>query len=291
MKFSHIPVLSSEAVAALSVMPNAWYVDATLGGGGYTVELLKKDAFVLGIDADKDAIECTRERIQNELPDKKEGKHWLLHHGNNRHIAEICKEHKIMPRGIVFDLGVSSFQLDTPQKGFSFRFKDAPLDLRLDQTQGNNASNIIQTYSREDLYEIFTTYGEEERSRAIADAIVSTRRIKPIKTTGQLLALIEEAVPKGLVDEISARIFQALRIEVNDELGSLKQALEGSFKVLPEGGRLAVVSFHSLEDRIVKRILKTRGWKVINKEPIRPSSDELEKNRRSRSAKLRIGEK
>lgn len=291
MKFSHIPVLSSEAIAALLVKPNTWYVDATLGGGGYTVELLKKDARVLGIDADKDAIESTRERIQNELVQKKEGIHWLLHHGNNRHIVEICKEYKIMPRGIVFDLGVSSFQLDTPQKGFSFRFKDAPLDLRLDQTQGENASTIIQTYSREDLYEIFTTYGEEERARTITDAIVSARRVKPIKTTGQLFALIEQKVQKGLVDEISARIFQALRIEVNDELGSLKQALEGSFEVLPKGGRLAVVSFHSLEDRIVKRVLKTRGWKVIHKEPIRPSDDELEKNRRSRSAKLRIGEK
>lgn len=291
MKFSHIPVLLTEVISGLSVISGAWYIDATVGGGSYTIELLKQGAKVLGIDADRDAIESSKERIVNEMPDKQEHIHWQLIHSNYRYIKEICTNATIKPEGIVFDLGVSSYQLNTPEKGFSFRFEEAPLDLRLDQSRGITASIIIQTESEENLYEIFATYGEEERSRAIAHAIVSARRIISINTTGQLKEVIQQVVPKGLVDETCARVFQALRIEVNDELGALKQALNDSNDILSSHGRLAVVSFHSLEDRIVKRQMRMNVWKQVTKEPIRPTEEELMRNRRSRSAKLRIAEK
>lgn len=291
MKFSHTPVLLKEVIAGLAVVPGQWYVDATLGGGGYTTEILKAEGRVLGIDADCDAIDTVRTRLKAECTTKQEGTDWILVHDNFRNIQTIIHSNNISPKGIVFDLGVSSYQLDTPEKGFSFRFKDAPLDMRLDQSKGEGAQHILQTYSEEELYEIFAKYGEEERSRSIAHAIVRARKLKKIEMAWELREILAAKVPGAILDETSARIFQALRIVVNDELQALKDALDQSIEILTGGGRVVVVSFHSLEDRIVKQKLKSTGLKPIAKEPIRASQEERDINYRSRSAKLRIAEK
>jgi 16S rRNA (cytosine1402-N4)-methyltransferase len=253
-----------EVAQGLQAAPGKRFIDATYGGGGHTKAIRGLGGIVFGIDTDPDA------------------KAQVL--GNFKDIAGIAKKHGFESvDGILFDLGVSSHQLDTAERGFSYRFEDAPLDLRLNQTEGISAAEYLQTVSENELYEILATFGEEEHSRAIAALVVRARHVKAIATTGDLLKIVNKRA--------ASQVFQALRIVVNDELTALKEGLEGAKELIKPGGRLAVISFHSLEDRIVKRFLKTDAWKVITKKPIVPSEDEIRSNKRAHSAKLRIAEK
>ena len=261
----HTPIMVEEVLEGLQVAPGKRFIDATYGGGGHASEIVGRGGEVLGIDVDPDTGPNAA-------------------HGNFRNIEKIAKENGFSEvDGILFDLGVSSHQLDTGDRGFSYRFGDAPLDLRLNQNEGETAAELLARVSEDELYEILATFGEEEHSRAIATAIVRARRVSPIITTGDLLKIINK--------KSASRIFQALRIFVNDELHALKEGLEGAEKLLKPGGRLVVISFHSLEDRIVKLSLKTDAWKLITKKPIVTGDIERRANSRSHSAKLRIAEK
>ncbi len=260
----HTPVMVKEVVEGLQVVPGKRFIDATYGGGGHTQAIRAMGGAVLGIDTDPDAHADVL--------------------GNFRDIEKIAKEKGFTDvDGILFDLGVSSHQLDTPQRGFSYRFGDAPLDLRLNQREGQRAAELLQKVTEQELYEILATFGEEEHSRAIASAIVRARRVSPVVTTGDLLQFVDT--------RSASRVFQALRIAVNDELNALKEGLNGAKTLLKPGGRLAVISFHSLEDRIVKRFLRTDAWKLITKKPIVAIDEEVTVNKRAHSAKLRIAEK
>ncbi|MCX8009442.1 MAG: 16S rRNA (cytosine(1402)-N(4))-methyltransferase RsmH, partial [Patescibacteria group bacterium] len=285
----HRPVLLNEMISFLKVKEGAWYIDGTLGGGGYSAEILRHGGHVMGIDRDISALEYTRERFHQEFPDRQEGKEYILVHENYRNVEEIVRSLGVRDiQGVVLDLGVSSFQLDTETRGFSYRFLSAPIDMRMNQQEGLPASSILNTNTKEELYDIFAKYGEEERARAIADAIVFTRRVKRFECVGDVVSVIQSI--HGDTDRILARVFQALRIVVNDELRSLQDGLEGSSRILPKGGRLVVVSFHSLEDRMVKRFLTGSEWKAIS-DVIRPSKEEVRSNSRAKRAKLRAGEK
>lgn len=288
----HTPVLLDEVITALSIVPGKKYIDATLGGGGYGWEIVKRGGVLLGIDADRDAIEHTKQELKVKSEKLKIDENWKLVQGNFRNIADIASTHGFDEvDGVVFDLGVSSYQLDTPQKGFSYRFGDAPLDMRFGSEVDRTAADIIKTSSEAELYEIFATYGEEERARAIARAIVRSRQVKPITRAGELAEAVSHAIPENERTETLSRVYQALRIVVNDELGALKDGLEGAHEVLVPGGTLAVVSFHSLEDRIVKRNMDTSAWRVVTRKPVVAGTVEQMRNRRSRSAKLRVAYK
>ncbi|MEK7119809.1 MAG: 16S rRNA (cytosine(1402)-N(4))-methyltransferase RsmH [Patescibacteria group bacterium] len=272
----HIPVMVQEVIEGLQINPGKRYIDATIGGGGHGVEIVRRGGLLLGIDQDTEAIEEVKRIFKD----------WKIVQGNFRDIGKLAREHGFSEvDGVLFDLGVSGHQFDSASRGFSYRFGDAPLDLRLDQKKGRTAADIIARASEEELYEIFAKYGEEERAGAIAHAVVLARRVKPIATTGQLAAIVSESQPT------LSRVFQALRIAVNDELEALREGLLGSESLLVSGGRLAVISFHSLEDRIVKEFFKRAIWKMITKRPQRASFHEVEENIRSRSAKLRVAEK
>lgn len=283
----HIPVMVHEVLEGLNIKPGKRYIDATIGGGGHGVEIVRRGGLLLGIDQDTEAIDSAREKFKTQNSNvKTEERDWQLIQGNFRDIEKIAQAHGFgAVDGVLFDLGVSSHQLDSASRGFSYRFGDAPLDLRLDQKKGRTAADIIASASEEELYEIFAKYGEEERAGAIAHAVILARRVSPIATTGQLAAMVSESQPT------LSRVFQALRIAVNDELGALREGLLGSESLLVSGGRLAVISFHSLEDRIVKEFFKRSAWKMVHKKPQRASSGEIEENIRSRSAKLRVAEK
>lgn len=285
----HTPVLVREVMEGLRVTPGKRYIDATIGGGGHGWEIVKRGGELLGIDVDREALEFTKQRFEvgSEKLERK-GK-WILVQGNFRNIETIAKENGFEKvDGVLFDLGVSSHQLDTVHRGFSWRSGEAPLDLRMNQEQGVRAAEIIGTASEEELYEIFAKFGEEELAGPIAHAVVGARRVKPIETTGALAAIIETVVPTGLFNNSLSRVFQAIRIAVNDELVALREGLAGAVHVLAPGGRLAVISFHSLEDRIVKGFLKQSNMNIMPNCPIRPTRKEIENNRRARSAKLRI---
>ncbi len=259
----HIPVLLREAVDGLQVTPGKRFIDATYGGGGHAREIERLGGQVLGIDTDPDAGAIL---------------------GNFRNIEKIAIEYGFGEvDGILFDLGVSSHQLDTAERGFSYRFGDAPLDSRLNQSEGITAAEYLKTVSENELYETLATFGEEEHSRAIAVAIIRARHLSPVATTGDLLKIVGK--------NAASRVFQALRIAINDELHALKDGLQGAKALLKPGGRLVVISFHSLEDRIVKLFLQSDAWKVITKKPITPSEEEIRENIRSRSAKMRIAER
>ena len=261
----HTPIMVEEVLEGLQVAPGKRFIDATYGGGGHASEIVRRGGEVLGIDVDPDT-----------------GPHAV--HGNFRNIEEIAKKEGFSEvDGILFDLGVSSHQLDTGDRGFSYRFVDAPLDLRFNQNEGETAAELLKRVSEDELYEILATFGEEEHSRAIATAIVRARRVSPVRTTGDLLKIIGK--------KTASQVFQALRIVVNDELNALKEGLHGAKDLLKPNGRLAVISFHSLEDRIVKLYFKTDAWKLITKKPIVPGHEEIKVNKRARSAKLRIAEK
>lgn len=282
----HTPVLKIEVIEALQITKGKKYIDATLGGAGHTEEILKAGGIVLGIDTDAEAIAHGKERL-------KEYTGYTLVQGNFKDLEEIAKKNGFLHvDGVLFDLGVSSHQLDTPERGFSYRFTDAPLDLRLSQSGGDTAAQLVNRMTEGDLYECIGKFGEEQLARTIARALCRARSIKKIETVGDVVLVIQDvAGSKEQAASVLSRVFQALRIAVNDELESLKSALEQSREILKPEGRLVVISFHSLEDRIVKQYMRGNGWKVLTKHPIIASEREVYENKRSRSAKLRIAEK
>lgn len=292
-RYYHQPVLVRQALEALAVRPGGWYIDATLGEAGHASLILDAsvpEGRLLGIDADPEALEAARRRLEAMRPGVA-----LLVQGNFSHIGEIAQEHGFAPvDGILMDLGLSSLQLEGEERGFSFQ-KDQPLDMRFDDTSGETAAELVNTLPEEALADLIWRYGEERRSRAIARAIV---RRRPLRTTGDLNQAIWEAVghARGRIHP-STRTYQALRIVVNQELENLQRGLEQALQVLRPGGRLVVISYHSLEDRVVKEYLRLESsgepprLRLVQKRVIRPTRDEVERNRRSRSARLRVAER
>ena len=292
----HRPVLLRKVLDLLKIEKGRIYLDATVGGGGYTREILKKGGFVLALDADINAVEFLRKDA--DLAGFLARGELILENENFIRVEEIADKHGIQKfQGAVFDLGLSSYQLDKSGRGFSFR-KNEPLDMRFDTGGRVKASDILNTYSEKELYEIFTKYAEELHSRSVAVAVLRARSLKGnITTTGQLNEIIRSAVPvtnKKQPDKSLRMIYQALRIAVNRELENLLEGLENSIHRLGTKGRIAVLSYHSLEDRIVKRLFddyrKKAVLRIITGRPERPEWNEIKENRRAKSAKLRVGE-
>jgi 16S rRNA (cytosine1402-N4)-methyltransferase len=285
----HIPVLLLEAIKGLNVQSHHKYIDATIGGGGHTLEILKNGGQVLGIDCDPEAILAAEARIKKGA---------ILKQGNFAHLTKIAQEANFgKVSGILFDLGVSTFQLKTERRGFSFN-SDAVLDMRMDPSLEVTAADLVNGLTEKELYELFKKYSEEFHSRAIARALVCARSLRPIKTGNDLAKIICQVRGKrGRFDRThpATRIFQALRIAVNDELNNLRLALPQALTLLEKEGRLVVISFHSLEDRIVKNTFKEEERKgtliVLTKKPVRPSEEEIRINPRARSAKMRVAQK
>lgn len=310
MEFKHTSVLLDETIENLNIKEDGIYVDGTLGGGGHAsalCERLSENGTLIGIDRDKDALEAASARLE-KYPCKK-----LFVQSNYSDIKDVLGELGIDAiDGAMLDLGVSSFQLDNAQRGFSY-MQEAPLDMRMNQDDTFTAYEVVNTYSKQDLTDIIRSYGEEKWASRIADFIVKFRKEKPFETTTELVDCIKAAIPaKARRDgpHPAKRTFQAIRIEVNDELGQLKRACEEFCDVLAPGGRLCIITFHSLEDRIVKECFNRRvnpctcppdfpvcvcgkvaDVKKISRKPIIPSEEELEDNHRARSAKLRVIEK
>lgn len=311
MMFEHKSVLLYETIDSLNVKPDGIYVDGTLGGGGHALEVCKRLGTygrLIGIDQDGDAIKAASERLK-AYEDKV-----TVVRSNYENIQTVLKDLGIeRVDGIYLDLGVSSYQLDIPERGFTYREEDAPLDMRMDQRNEQTAADIINTYSEFDLYRIIRDYGEDKFAKNIAKHIVRERQIKPIETTGELSEIIKGAIPakvRAVGGHPSKRTFQAIRIELNKELEVLMKSLDTMIDLLNPGGRLSVITFHSLEDRIVKTRFKTNEdpcicpsnfpvcvcgkkskGKVITRKPIVPSEEEIEENKRSKSSKLRVFER
>nr|WP_300407626.1 16S rRNA (cytosine(1402)-N(4))-methyltransferase RsmH [uncultured Ruminococcus sp.] len=306
MEFNHISVLLNECIEGLNINPNGIYVDGTAGGGGHSAEILKKldCGKLISIDRDPDAITTISERFKNE-PNS------IIINGCFGEMKKLLNDRGIYQvDGVLLDIGVSSHQLDTDERGFSFH-KDAPLDMRMSQS-GTSAEDLVNDLSYEELRDIIYRYGEDKFAPSIAKGIVKAREEERITTTLQLAEIIKNSVPQKVRREghPARKTFQALRIEVNGELTQLENGLDEAFEMLSPKGRLAVISFHSLEDRIVKQ--KMASWckgctcpkdfpvcvcgnvpkaKLVNRKPIEATQEELDKNPRSRSAKLRICEK
>ena len=308
MDYIHKPVLLDESVKGLNIKEDGIYVDCTLGGGGHTEEILKKatKGKVIGIDQDDYAIERASEKLSSY-------KNFIPVKNNFSKIEEILNELNIEKiDGIIFDLGVSSFQLDIPERGFSYNY-DMPLDMRMDKSQTTTARHIVNGYEENELTRILWDYGEEKWAARIAKFIVEEREQEFIETTGQLVSIIKKAIPKSARQEGShpaKKTFQAIRIEVNRELEILENTVKAAVERLTKKGRICVITFHSLEDRIIKNTFAElnkdcicppefpkcmcehrRKLKIITKKPITPSEEELTENRRAHSAKLRIGER
>lgn len=311
MEFKHYSVLLEETIENLNIKPDGIYVDGTLGGAGHASQVAKRlseKGRLIGIDQDADAIKAASERlapfgdritiIRSNYANMKEE----LHRIGVEHVD-----------GIVLDLGVSSFQLDAPERGFTYREADAPLDMRMDDRQTVTAKDIVNDYSEMDLYRIIRDYGEDKFAKNIAKHIVAERAKKPIETTGELTEIIRASIPmkvQATGGHPAKRTFQAIRIELNRELEVLQNNLDEMIELLNPGGRICIITFHSLEDRIVKTSFKknenpctcpsdfpvcvcgnvSKG-KVITRKPILPSEEELEENSRSKSAKLRVFER
>jgi len=293
----HLPVLLPQVLKYLEVKVGKKYIDATLGGGGYTLGILQMGGTVLGIDRDIDAIDYFKSKFPISNFQFQIGRDVFLARGNFASIEEIAKKYGFADAaGIVFDLGLSSHQLDQSKRGFSWR-KDEKLDMRADESKKLSAYEVVNNYSKEELYEIFTKYAEELNSGAIASAIVRSRSIKgKIPSTGRLASIIVSVIPSTVeANKTLVRVFQAIRIEVNDELVNLKRGLQGAVNVLGKGGRLVIVSYHSLEDRIVKRVLRELSRSGVLHEiirrPIVVDENERVRNPRARSAKLRAAYK
>ncbi|MGL4820092.1 MAG: 16S rRNA (cytosine(1402)-N(4))-methyltransferase RsmH [Bacilli bacterium] len=308
--FHHITVLLEESVDALAIKPDGIYVDATLGGAGHSLriaEQLGDSGRLICFDQDDKAIENAKSRLADHMHKV------TIVRRNFRYVEEeLEKLHISGIDGILFDLGVSSPQLDEADRGFSYH-QDSRLDMRMDTTQPLSAYEVVNDYAFGDLARIFFKYGEEKFSKQIARAIEREREKAPIETTGQLVEIIKSAIPaaaRRTGGHPAKRVFQAIRIEVNDELGAFEDALDGALRVLNMNGRLAVITFHSLEDRICKTFFKKwsetpplpRGLPIVpdyllpplslvKRKPIVPSDEELEQNRRARSSKLRVAEK
>lgn len=308
-EFKHISVLFQETVDGLKVQPGGIYVDGTLGGGGHAkrvCELMRGEGRFVGIDQDEDAIAAAGERLK-EFP------FVTIVRSNYEAMASVLREQEIKKvNGIMLDLGVSSYQLDTAERGFTYKV-DAPLDMRMDNRMEKTAKDIVNEYSEMELFRMIRDYGEDQFAKNIAKHIVRMRQEKPLETTYELVEAIKAAIPAKIrmnTGHPAKKTFQAIRIELNRELEVLENTLDDMVELLAPGGRLCVITFHSLEDRIVK--LKFRDYenpctcpkefpvcvcgkkskgKVITRKPILPSEEELELNSRSKSAKLRIFEK
>lgn len=305
MEFVHKPVLLNECITGLNIKEDGTYVDCTVGGGGHSFQIVSRlnKGMLIGFDADPQAIEAASEKLKDF--------NCKLFNTNYSNIKQCINEININKiDGILMDLGVSSHQLDTEERGFSYH-GDAPLDMRMSKA-GLSARDVINDYSNEDLMRIIYAYGEEKYAKSIVQGIIKSRESAPIETTSQLAEIIKNNVPISVRKQKNPcrKTFQAIRIEVNSELDNLKKALTDGFEILSPGGRMAVITFHSLEDRIVKTFFREMSTGctcpsefpvcVCNKEPkgilmpkkaISPSVDELAENPRSRSAKLRIIEK
>ena len=304
MDFQHKSVMLEEVIDALKIQPDGIYLDCTLGGGGHSLkiaEALNSAGKIIGIDQDEDAINAAREK----LSDLKCGVEII--HSNFSELDKILGDRKI--DGVLFDLGVSSYQIDTAERGFSY-MHDAPLDMRMDRTKNFSAFDVINEYDENKLVKIFSEYGEERFSKRIAKNIVAARKNQPIKTTGELVKIIGRAVPRiSDSGHPAKRVFQAVRIEVNHELEILSESITAAVNHLKFGGRIAVITFHSLEDRIIKQTFKNLAQgcicpkdfpvcvcghkaaiKIIGKAKT-ATADELNKNSRAKSAKLRVAEK
>jgi len=293
MKYIHIPVLLTETLDLLGLQNGDVVVDATLGLGGHANEILtriKPSGKLIGIDQDEEALNIARSNLQAHRDEV------VLVNGNFRNIDELVKSAGYQTVGrILFDLGVSSLQLDEGERGFSFN-KQAELDMRMDKKSHLTAKEVVNRYSYQDLVRIFTEYGEERRASDIAKRITEGRKSRPIEMTTDLVAVaFPDTVGKHYSIHPATKIFQAIRMEVNDELGALDMGLRRGFEILETGGRMAVISFHSGEDRIVKRFFKTLktggSGKLLTKKAIQPSWPERRSNKRSCSAKLRVIEK
>ncbi|MGN0734186.1 MAG: 16S rRNA (cytosine(1402)-N(4))-methyltransferase RsmH [Anaerovoracaceae bacterium] len=310
MEFRHTSVLFDECMEGLDISPDGIYVDGTLGGGGHSEGIcrrLGKDGLLIGIDRDRDALKAAGARLE-AFPCRK-----VFVQSNYSDIKDVLAELEIDSiDGALLDLGVSSFQLDNPERGFSY-MQEAPLDMRMSQDDDFTAYDVVNSYSAEELKNIIFKYGEERWASRIADFIVKVRKDKPIETTGQLVEIIKAAIPASARRDgphPAKRTFQAIRIEVNDELGQLERAVDEFCDVLAPGGRLCIITFHSLEDRIVKDIINRRinpctcpkefpvcvcgkvgDIKKKSNKPIAPTAEEIERNPRARSAKLRVAEK
>lgn len=309
MEFKHISVLLRESVDALLVSDGGIYADGTLGGGGHSYEILSrnKTCSLIGIDRDREAIDAAKKRL-SPYRDRV-----TFVNRNFCEIKDILREQGIDKiDGAVLDLGVSSYQLDNSERGFSY-MSNARLDMRMDTSGGKTAYDVVNSYSCDELTEIFFAYGEEKWSKRIAEFIVRARSENPVETTFELVDIIKAAIPKKARQDgghPAKRVFQAIRIEVNNELNMLEGAVKDFISCLKSGGRLAIITFHSLEDRIVKKAYKDLAQgctcpkefpvcvcgkvpeiKIISKKPVLPSENELGENSRAKSAKLRIAEK
>lgn len=296
----HIPVLLHETVDGLNIQPGGIYVDVTFGGGGHSREILRRldtKAHLYSFDQDADAeqnIPQGDERFTFVRSNFRYLKNWMRYYGVE-HID-----------GLLADLGVSSHHFDDEERGFSFRF-DAPLDMRMNERAGTTAADIVNRYSEEQLADVFYLYGEMKNSRRLASAIVKARAAHALQTIDDLLQVVKPLMPRAREKKDLARVFQALRIEVNHEMDALREMLEAALSMLRPGGRLSVLTYHSLEDRMVKNFIRAgridgkvqqdfygrrlTPWRAINNKVILPSQQEQEENPRSRSAKLRIAEK
>ncbi len=288
----HYPVLLKESIDSLDVCPNAWYIDGTFGFGGHSKEILSRGGKVLGIDQDKQTIEIAEKDFSESV---KSGS-VILKHANFRTLKEVTQTLKIKPEGVLLDLGYSSWQLDESSRGFSF-LKDEPLDMRMDpQNQGVRARDLVNGLYEKELSKLIESYGEDPLARQIAKQIVKQRSLRHIETTFELASIIRDVYKHYYHSRSSkdpaTKTFQALRIAVNDEINALKEGLRGAFEIVSAGGCVAVITFHGLEDRVVKK--QFQAWidseqaKQSDKKPTLPSQNELIANPRSHSAKLRI---
>ncbi|MBR2613417.1 MAG: 16S rRNA (cytosine(1402)-N(4))-methyltransferase RsmH [Clostridia bacterium] len=310
MNFAHRSVLLDECIESLDIKPDGIYVDGTAGGGGHSLEIVKRltdGGRLIAIDRDDAAIAAATARLSDYLD------RVTFVRNNFSSAAEVCRELGIEKiDGILLDLGVSSYQLDTAERGFTHN-TDAPLDMRMDRRGELDAYTVVNTYSAEELKRVIWEYGEERFAPKIAQAIVRRREIKPIESTGELVDIIKSAIPAAAREgghHPAKRTFQAIRIEVNGELDAIEPAIRRAKDITAKGGRIVIITFHSLEDRIVKQTFadmasgctcprslpicvcgKKPEVKVLTKKPILPSERELEENPRSRSAKLRVCEK
>ena len=310
MEFNHKSVLLFETVDSLNIKPDGIYVDGTLGGGGHSFQILKRlgdGGRLIGIDQDEDALKAAGERLAIF------GEKVTTVRSNYCHMKQVLHDlgiHQVS--GIVLDLGVSSYQLDEPERGFTYR-EDVPLDMRMDRRNPKTAKNIVNEYSEMELFRIIRDYGEDKFAKNIAKHIVAAREKKEIETTGELIEIIKAAIPakvRATGGHPAKKTFQAIRIELNAELEVLQNSLDDMIDLLEDGGRISIITFHSLEDRIVKTIFKTNEnpctcpshfpvcvcgkkpkGKVITRKPIVPGDEELEYNSRAKSAKLRVFER